>query len=139
MQEFNIISFGKRRENLERALESNTIGSALSTFRESVKPGATVFLHCNGLIWGSAKVSSDYFSSSAPLWDDKLYPHRFRISDVKLASEPVELCDGVINVQLRKQYGTGWAYKFIFSPKPLPNDIADLIIERLSAPSNVLP
>lgn len=129
---FNIISFGKRKENLVRSLETMTIGSNLSTFRESVKQGATVFLHCEAKIWGIAKVTGPYFFSEAPIWSDKTYPHRFKIELLKLLSDPVELSDGVINTEFRKSFGSGWAYRFIFSPKPVPNEIAKLILNKVN-------
>ena len=124
---FNIISFGKRKENLLQAVRTGTIGSTLSTFKESVQPGATVFLHCNGMIWATAKVDSDYFFSEIQTWTDKIYPHRFKIADIKFAKSPVQLSDGVINAKFREGFGSGWAYRFIFSPKPVPPDIAQLI------------
>jgi hypothetical protein len=35
------------------------------------------------------------------------------------------------NEELRKRFGAGWAYKFIFSPKPIPLDIAEEISLKL--------
>ena len=40
--------------------------------------------------------------------------------------------DGKINAEFRKQFGSGWADKFIFSPKPVPSDIAKLINEKIA-------
>lgn len=28
-------------------------------------------------------------------------------------------------------YGTGWAYRLLFTPKPIPNDIAKLLQKKL--------
>lgn len=129
---FNIISFGKRKENLVKSLETMTIGSNLSTFRDSVTQGATIFLHCDARIWGIAKVTGPYFFSETPIWSDKTYPHRYKIELLKLLSDPVELSDGVINAEFRKSFGSGWAYRFIFSPKPVPDGIAKLILEKVA-------
>ena len=127
MASFNIVSFGKRKENLLLALKMETIGSALTTFKDSIEPGATVFLHCNGMIWATARVNSGYFFSENRIWSDKIYPHRFKISLIKFAKIPIKLSDGTINVKFRERFGAGWAYRFIFSPKPVPPDIAQLI------------
>lgn len=129
---YNIISFGKRKENLIRSLETMTIGSNLSTFKDSVKHGATVFLHCEARIWGIANVTGPYFFSEIPIWSDKTYPHRFKIELLKVLSDPIELSDGIINAEFRKSFGSGWAYRFIFSPKPIPDGIAKLILEKIS-------
>ena len=128
---YNIITFGKKRENLEAAIERKIIGSYLGTFSEYLAKGSIIFLHCESKIWAIAKVSSDYFFNSEPIWQDKTYPHRFHISDVEILNEPVELTNGVYNVELRKRFGTGWAYKFLFSPKPLPTDIAETLLKDL--------
>lgn len=131
MNRFNIISFGKRQANLYLALEHLTIGSSLSTFKESIVRNSTIFLHCNSMIWGTATVSSDYFYSEEKIWDDKIYPHRFNISKPQLLKDPVPLSDGVINKAFREQFGSGWAYRFIFSPKPIPANIVSLITKAM--------
>jgi len=128
MDKHNIVSFGKKTENLRKSLESLTIGSTLSTFQENLSNNPTIFLHCNAMIWGTAAVASNYFYSEEKIWEDKTYPHRFKISNVKMLNEPIPLCDGKINKAFRDQFGSGWAYKFIFSPKPLPVDITRLIL-----------
>jgi hypothetical protein len=131
MSSFNIISFGRRKENFLIALSQGVIGSSLSTFKESVKPGATIFLHCDAKIWATARVEGDYFYSENRIWPDKVYPHRFKIAILKFAKQPVALSDGVINTKFRERFGAGWAYRFIFSPKPIPADIAQLILKRI--------
>ncbi|MCC6278727.1 MAG: hypothetical protein IT289_12495 [Oligoflexia bacterium] len=128
---FNIVSFGKRKENLLLAVQTKTIGSTLTTFKNLIKPGSVVFLHCVGMIWATAKVESEYFYSEEEIWSDKKYPHRFKITITKFVKAPVLLSDGNINTKIREQYGRGWAYRFIFSPKPLPLDIAQLITTKL--------
>jgi hypothetical protein len=128
MDTFNIISFGKKENNLRTSVAYGVIGSALTTFKNNVVKDAQIFLHCKAMIWGCAKVSSDYFYSETELWEDKTYPHRFKISDIKLLDNPIPLSDGTINKAFKEQYGTGWAYKFIFTPKPVPKEIASLIL-----------
>lgn len=129
MDSFNIISFGKKEENLKSSVAHGVIGSSLSTFKSNVASDANIFLHCNAMIWGLAKVSSDYFYSDVKIWEDKIYPHRFKISNISLFNQPIPLSDGIINKAFRDQFGTGWAYKFIFTPKPIPSDIATLILD----------
>ena len=129
---YNIITFGKKKENLKLAIENSIIGSYQSTFKEYMKSDSKIFLHCNSQIWGEARVSSDYFYDEAWLWEDKQYPHRFRIDDIRLVSKPVVLTNGVYNTEFRENFGTSWAYKFIFSPKPLPETIAKKIETELS-------
>lgn len=132
MDKHNIVSFGKKIENLRKSLEHSTIGSTLSTFKENLSNNPKIFLHCNAMIWGTATVESNYFYSEAKIWDDKTYPHRFKISNVRMLKEPIPLSDGKINKAFRDQFGSGWAYKFIFSPKPVPADIARLILASMN-------
>lgn len=134
---YNIVTFGKKPENLKAAIESKTIGSFMSTFERHISKGAQVFLHCNGKIWGKAKVCSEYFFDQTDIWQDKVYPHRYKITDIKLTSDPIELVNGYYNTSLRADYGTGWAYKFLFSPKPLPDQIGSEIDSDLANRSNV--
>lgn len=128
---YHIVSFGKKVENLKIALNHRLIGSNYSTIQKYLNPGSTVFLHCIGQIWGTAKVTSPYRYSETEIWKDRVYPHRFSFEVDLLAAEPIELCDGIINVEFRKRFGTGWAYKFIFSPKPIPADLAQMILAQL--------
>lgn len=128
---FNIISFGKRKENLLLALQQKVIGSTLTTFKEKIEPGATVFLHCAGRIWATAQVKESYFFSEEVLWKDKLYPHRYKIHKCKLLASPVELSDGTINLEFRKVSGPSWAYRYLFSPKEIPKEIAKLISDKI--------
>jgi hypothetical protein len=127
----NIITFGKRFENLKRAIEHSTIGSYQTTFSTYLKNGSIIFLHCRSLVWGTAKVTSDYFYSDKVIWEDKVYPHRFLISNIRLVAQPLDLSNGYYNLELRKQFGTAWAYKFIFSPKPLPSNLGLEILSDL--------
>ncbi len=129
--EFNIITFGKKLENFERTINTGIIGSALSTVDKHIQIGNIALLHWKGYIWGYASISSKYFFSEEPIWKDKLYPHRFCISNLFLTKEPFSLSNGIYNSELRKAHGTGWAYKFIFSPKPLPKNIGEDIYEKL--------
>lgn len=134
---YNIVCFGKKRDNFRKAIVHGTIGSFLSTFPEHIKKGSTIFLYCESQILGQAKVSSDYFHDQTPIWEDKVYPHRFRIEQIQIFERPVSLVNGVYNQELRKRYGTGWAYKFIFSPKPLPEDVAKQISAELTSAKTV--
>ena len=115
------------------AVDKLIIGSFLSTFKDYMSKGSTIFLHCESKIWATAQISSDYFFSESEIWTDKKYPHRFRIDGLRVLTQPIELTNGHYNVELRKRYGTGWAYSFLFSPKPIPNDIAlELVSEAKS-------
>lgn len=131
MDRFNIISFGKRIKNLETAIAQETIGSALSTFKENVSENSLIFLHCNAMVWGTARTVGSYFYSEENLWEDKVYPHRFKISNIQLLKNPIPLSDGIINKAFRESFGSGWAYRFIFTPKPLPAEIAQLIMDSV--------
>lgn len=124
---YNIITFGKKRKNLKKAIEYQTIGSFLTTVQDYLYKDSTIFLHCESKIWGTAKVNSNYFCDKTIIWDDKVYPHRFLISEIKLTDDPISLTNGIYNVELRSSFGVGWAYKFLFSPKPLPADIGEKI------------
>lgn len=128
---YNIVTFGKLKDNLSLALQSRIIGSPLATFEQHVEKDNIIFLHCRSVIWGSARVSSKYFYDENQIWPDKIYPHRFEIDDILLLYDPIVLSNGDYNVRLKERYGTGWAYKFIFSPKPLPDDIATDIHEEV--------
>ena len=121
---YNIITFGKRVDNLLISLENNVIGTFLRTAPEYIFNGATIFLHCRSLIWGKATISSDYYYDEVEIWSDKIYPHRFKIKDIRLTTEPLSLVGSGYNDKFRENHGAGWAYKFIFAPKPLPNEIA---------------
>lgn len=134
---YNIVTFGKKRENLNLAIKNATIGSFLSTFPDYILKGATIFLHCESQIWGSAKIHSEYFRNDSKIWEDKVYPHRFLISEIKLTDDPVRLTNGIYNTELRSAYGTGWAYKFLFSPKPLPIEIGKKIDQDLNSRKTV--
>ena len=129
-----VISFGKRVENLDVAIQKGTIGSDLSTFRDYIASDSILFLHCKGSILATAHVSGPYQFSKSEIWTNKTYPHRFPVRISRFLSSPVQLCDGVLNVELKKRFGTGWAYKFLFSPKPVPADIGRkllAVIERI--------
>jgi predicted RNA-binding protein len=128
---YNIVSFGKKTENLEKAIEHKTIGSKLNTFGENISDGSVLFLHCEGKIWGTAQAVGNCYNSEQVLWEDKIYPKRFKIQNIKLAKAPISIKDGVINLKFRQSFGTAWAYKFIFSPKPIPTEIANLILNKL--------
>lgn len=130
---YNIISFGKKKENLLLAIHNQTIGSYLATFKDNVENGAVIFLHCKGKIWATGQISSVYYFSDEPIWQDKTYPHRFNFQIRKILESPVTINDGTINVLLKKSYGVGWAFRFIFTPRPIPQNIAELILEKCNA------
>lgn len=129
---YNIITFGKKSDNLLLSIEKNVIGTFLRTAPDYIFREATIFLHCHSLIWGQATVASEYFFDEQKIWSDKIYPHRFKIKEVKLTSNPLNLVDSGYNNKLRKDYGTSWAYSFIFAPKPLPFEIGQEIEAELS-------
>jgi hypothetical protein len=128
---YNIISFGKRFENLAISVKSQIIGSKLSTFEANVKSGSKIFLHCGSQIWGLATVIGNYQYNQSKVWSNDLYPHRYNIKVDLLTLQPLHLSNGIYNVQLREQFGSGWAYKFIFSPRPLPGDVGEKIEKDL--------
>jgi len=128
---YNIITFGKRFENLARAIELDLIGSNLKTFKDNVSENSSIFLHCNGQIWGRAKPIGDYFSDNSIVWDNSIYPHRYKIKISFLTKDPLQMAEANINSEFRSRFGVGWAYKFIFSPKPIPEDIAATVEQCL--------
>jgi hypothetical protein len=125
---FNIVTFGKRIENLEIAIREGKIGSDLSTISEHISRNSILFLHCRGAIVAIAQPSGPYEFSQSRIWDNKVYPHRFPIKVTRYMAKPMPLCDDRINVELRERFGAGWAYKFLFAPKPLPDDIGRAIL-----------
>ena len=106
----SIISFGKRRQNLLGAVEAGIVGSSKASFKDYISNGTAIYLHCEGLLWGSGRIEGEYFFSDDIIWDDKLYPHRFRFSLTKLLADPIPLNDGIINSKLRTDFGPGWPY-----------------------------
>lgn len=122
-QRYNIISFGKRFENLAISVKSGIIGSNVKTFHEHVTKGSIVFFHCKGEIWGSGIVIGNGEKSREHLWPNDSYPYRNKIRIEHLTLDPVALSNGVYNSALRTEFGVGWAYKFLFSPRPLPEKI----------------
>ncbi len=129
----HIISFGKKPRNLILSLEHNIIGSFLRTASEHINRGSTVLFHCNALIWGSAKIDSEYFfDDQLFIWRDKIYPHRFKIKDVRLTSMPISLIQEGYNNIFRSDHGPGWAFKFIFTPKPIPDNISNKLLDELA-------
>lgn len=124
---YNIITFGKKTDNLLLSIERNVIGTFLRTAPDYITREATIFLHCRSLIWGKATVSSDYYFDEEKIWSDKVYPHRFKIKEIKLTSNPLSLIESGYNNKLRKVYGSGWAFSFIFAPKPLPIEVGEEI------------
>ena len=120
---YHIITFGKRKENLIISIEKKIIGSSHTTVQKYIKSGSAIFLHYNSYLWARAKVSSNYFISKKKIWLDNLYPNRFQIDEITLTNDPVCLTNGIYNRRLREQFGAGWAYKFLFTPKPLPQEV----------------
>lgn len=121
---YHIITFGKKKKNLIISIEKKIIGSSHTTVQKYIKSGSVIFLHYNSYLWAKTKVSSDYFISKQTVWLDNLYPNRFQIDEIILTDDPVCLTNGIYNRRLREQFGVGWAYKFLFTPKPLPQEVA---------------
>ena len=130
IESYNIVTFGKKKENLDIAVSNLLIASYQNTFKNYIQKGSVVFLHCNSLVWGSATVASDYFYDETRLWRDKVYPHRFRIEQIQLLEEPFPISDGNINIQLKKIAGSAWAFSYIFSPKPLPKSVGESLLNK---------
>lgn len=133
---FNIVTFGKRPENLVKSLETGLIGSSSSSFEASISKNSLIFLHCQSRIWGTAKPFGNYFFDKTPVWSNGIYPHRFKINDVSITIDPLDMLGTSINSEFRKRFGIGWAYKFIFSPRPIPDDIGRQIQEELNEKSS---
>jgi hypothetical protein len=129
---FNIITFGKKADNFLISAQEGVIGTFLTTTPQYLQKGSIVFLHCRSLIWGIAKINSDYIYDEKIIWKDKVYPHRFRIEVLKMTTNPLSLVQEHYNDRFRESFGTGWAFKFIFAPKPLPASIGKDIYEDLS-------
>lgn len=129
-ENYNIVTFGKKKENLDIAVSNQLIGSYQNTFKNYITKGSVVFLHCNTLVWGSAKVASEYFYDESRLWRDKIYPHRFRLEEIRLLNDPFPISDGTINTELKKIAGSAWAFSYIFSPKPLPKSVGESLLKK---------
>ena len=125
----NFISFGNKKENLDLALKHKIIGSEFTTFESYIKKDSTVLLHCQGKIWAVTKVTSDCFEEKTPIWEDKLYPFRFKIKLNELLHPPVDIKEKGINDLMRNEYGRGWGFSFLFAPKPISSPIAQKIID----------
>ena len=127
---YHIVSFGKKFENLLKAIQTNTVGSSLATFQSNIQKGATVFLHCKSKVWAVGKITGDYYYSEEVIWRDKVYPHRYNFQFEKIFESPVTLNDGDINALFRKSYGSAWAYQFLFTPRAVPKNIAEKILSK---------
>lgn len=136
---FNIITFGKKSDNFLISVEQGVIGTFLNTAPLYLQKDSIVFLHCRGLIWGTAKISSDYIRDENVIWRDKIYPHRFHIEILKMTANPLSLVQEHYNDRFRELFGAGWAFKFIFAPKPLPEDIGRDIYADLNKREDATP
>lgn len=115
---------------MELAIETTTIGSSAATFHNYIEKGSIVFFHCSGQVWGKAKVVSEAITNHEPIWGDKVYPYRFRIDQVSMLESPYGLSGSKEASILREEFGSGWAYKFIFVPKPLPVEVGQLLLTK---------
>lgn len=128
---YHFISFGKKTRNLLAALQSEYIGSKHQSISQYISKGAKVLLHCRGRIVGSGTIVSDYEYCEDRIWTDNVYPHRFRFRLERLVSEPFGLGSNgnQFNVEFQRRFGKAWAYKLIFVPQPIPEDLGVKIEE----------
>lgn len=128
---YNIVTFGKKSDNFIISIERGIVGTFLNTVPQYLHKGSVVFLHCHSLIWGIARISSEYIHDEKIIWKDKVYPHRFYMEVLHLTNNPLSLVKEHYNDRLREEFGNGWAFKFIFAPKPLPESIGSDIYNNL--------
>lgn len=128
---FNIVTFGKKDLNLQTAIINKTIGSPHASFEAHIKKDNTILLHSNGQFKAAAKVSSQYFLNNEKLWSDKLYPHRFKIDEIIIFEKPIDLLEIGFNDEMREISGKGWAFTYIFAPKPLPIQAVEFLKNHL--------
>ena len=132
----HFITFGKRLDNLNLALEKLTIGSNRPSIAKYLEPGAHIFLHCQSQLWAICEIVGEYHYSDTVIWENQIYPHRFSFKPIVIPKEPIPLLDGSINKLLQVASGKGWQYKHLFTPMALPKDVCDLILLRFDASTN---
>lgn len=93
--------------------------------------GDILFLYVNSGIVAVATVESDGFESHENLWPDKTYPYRFRIMISEKISSPQNFLISPARKLLYEAFGSGWGYKFMYSPRPIPGEIADQILRDI--------
>ena len=120
---FRFLCYGKKTENLEASLVSKVIGSKQTTFIKKILLNDIIFFYVQGKIWGSARIASEGFESNERLWRNELYPYRFKIDNIKLIDSPFVFKDTEFCGMLRKEFGSHWGYKVLFTPSELPKDI----------------
>ena len=118
LDRYAIVSFGKKKENLLIALKNNVIGSKHATFEKHIQNGQIIFFHCNGSIWGSGVVVSNYYYDCTPIWDDNLYPHRFNIRAGLFHQDGILTSQSSFSEKMKGRFGSGWGFSYIFAPQP---------------------
>ena len=137
MSNVKIISFGKNFHNLVIAVQNSLIGSEFSTFEEKIKQGDLVFFACDSLIWGYADVVSNVFQNDNRIWNDKKYPYRAHIDNVKIFTTAFNLADYSIDAIFRDKIGKHWAFKVLFTPGKIPKE-AESDLKRIQSERSVL-
>ncbi len=129
---FRFICYGKKTVNLATTVANLTIGSKATTFLNKIKNDDIIFFYVNGLIHGVAEISSEGFFSSDPLWNDNIYPYRFKIRNIRMLQSPFEFKATEECKLLREELGTHWGYKVLFTPNSLPLSVGQSILDLVN-------
>lgn len=127
-----IICFGKKEDNLNVSIRTGLIGSKKSYFLGYFKPEDRVLLYANGQIFARAAIDGSGFADSSPVWSDYEYPYRFKIKNIVELKTPFSFLGSEAHAEIKRTFGNGWGYKFLFSPKELPLDVISLLPDELS-------
>lgn len=128
---YRFVCFGKNIENLRVSLERGVVGFKSHSVLEQVSKGDVLFLYVNSAIVAVAKVESSGFESNETIWVDKVYPFRYQISVCEIIKSPQNFLTTPSRDLLYSSFGSGWGYKFMYSPRPIPGNIADQILNDL--------
>ena len=118
--EYRFFCFGKNASNLELSLENKVIGAASTSFVNQIADGDCLFMYVNSQIHALVKVVGNSFQSSERVWPNKLYPFRLKIEVLEIFSPPLDFLSSPCRDDLYEEFGKGWGYQFLYSPKPIP-------------------
>ena len=117
---YRFICFGKNIENVKIALVHKTIGSKSSKFVDQIAAGDKVFFYVNSSIVCTATVDGLGYYSDQVVWSDKLYPYRFKLKNITIHKPAYNFLTTTFKDRLYSEFGRGWGYQFLYSPKALP-------------------
>ena len=117
------ISFGKMIQNLSISIDKKIIGSEFTTFEHRIVNGVQILFVCDSRVWGMAEVTSNVFFDQSELWENKLYPYRANIDNIIVFKKTFKFSDFGVDSLLRDRIGRQWAYKVLFTPGDLPDDV----------------